>query len=58
MTTRGFFIDVEEPYLGAIPDGIIKAENAIIEIKCPYVARNLSPQDAILNKKVSFGYGW
>lgn len=45
----GIFIDAEFPYLGATPDGIV-GDNTIVEIKCPYAARQISPTDAMLNK--------
>lgn len=42
----GLFIDAELAYLAATPDGII-GDNAIVEIKCPYAARQVSPAAAI-----------
>nr|XP_012139969.1 PREDICTED: uncharacterized protein LOC105662418 [Megachile rotundata] len=45
----GLFIDSEFPYFGASPDGIV-GEDTIVEIKCPYAARQMSPTDAIINK--------
>lgn len=35
----GLFIDRDIPYLGASPDGLID-EDGVVEIKCPYTARN------------------
>ena len=35
----GLFIDPAYPFLGASPDGVVKGEEAIIEVKCPYVGR-------------------
>lgn len=46
----GFFIDQEDFYLGASPDGMVDNENAIIEVKCPYVAKTLTPDAAIATK--------
>ena len=34
----GIFIDPRLPFLGASPDGIIKGEEAVLEVKCPYSA--------------------
>lgn len=34
------------PFLGASPDGLI-GDDGIIEIKCPFAARFLTPEDAI-----------
>lgn len=42
----GLFIDSEIPFLGASPDGLI-GDDGIVEIKCPFAARFLSPEDAI-----------
>lgn len=42
----GLFIDSEIPFLGASPDGLIK-DDGIVEIKCPFAARFLTPKDAI-----------
>lgn len=36
----GLFVDLNFSFLGASPDGFILAENAILEIKCPYEGRN------------------
>jgi len=45
----GIFIDENISYLAATPDGII-GDDTIVEIKCPYAARQVSPTDAMLNK--------
>ncbi|XP_025207632.1 uncharacterized protein LOC112603333, partial [Melanaphis sacchari] len=37
----GLFIDKNISYLAASPDGIV-GDNAIIEIKCPYAAKDTS----------------
>lgn len=42
----GLFIDSEIPFLRASPDGLIE-DDGIVEIKCPYAARFLTPEDAI-----------
>ena len=36
----GFCIDPELPFLGASPDGFVEGEDAVVEVKCPYQARN------------------
>lgn len=36
----GLYISTQFPFLGASPDGIIDQENACVEVKCPYAARN------------------
>lgn len=48
----GLFIHPEISYLVASPDGTI-AEDGIIEIKCPFAAKNMTPEDAIKNNCVS-----
>ena len=35
----GLFIDHERNFLAATPDGMIPAEDAILEVKCPYTGR-------------------
>lgn len=42
----GLFIDIENPCLGASPDGLID-ENGLVEIKCPLSAENLAAEKAI-----------
>lgn len=42
----GLFIDEEIPFLGASPDGLIN-DDGVVEIKCPFAARLLTPEDAI-----------
>jgi hypothetical protein len=48
----GLFVGEVGPYLGASPDGVIRNENAIIEVKCPYVSKDLTPDQAIALKKI------
>ncbi|XP_076301597.1 uncharacterized protein LOC143219551 [Lasioglossum baleicum] len=43
----GLFIDEEFPYLGATPDGTY-SDDTIVEIKCPYAARHMTPNEAIM----------
>lgn len=35
----GLFIDPTYPFLGASPDGVVKDEDAVIEVKCPFTAK-------------------
>ena len=42
----GLFIDIENPFLGASPDGLIE-DNGLVEIKCPMSAENLTAEEAI-----------
>ncbi|XP_076299458.1 uncharacterized protein LOC143218255 [Lasioglossum baleicum] len=44
----GLFIDYDIPYLGATPDGLIN-DDTIVEIKCPYSAKDMSADDALEN---------
>lgn len=46
MKRCGLFIDMSIPFLETLPDGLIES-NGIVEIKCPFSARSLTPQDAI-----------
>ena len=36
----GLYVNPEWPFLGASPDGLILSEDALIEVKCPYVGRH------------------
>lgn len=49
----GFFIDENDFYLGATPDGLV-GHNGLVEIKCPYSCRQLSPIEAIQEKKLTY----
>ena len=42
----GLFIYAEIPYSGASPDGLIDTDS-IVEIKCPYSAKDTLPDDAL-----------
>ena len=35
----GLFVALECPHLAATPDGVVENEDAIIEVKCPYVGK-------------------
>ena len=35
----GLFIDLEHSFLAATPDGIVRGEDALLEVKCPYEGR-------------------
>jgi hypothetical protein len=45
----GLFIDSETAYFAATPDGLID-DDGIVEIKCPFSARELTPVEAIAGK--------
>lgn len=49
----GLFIDENQFFLGATPDGLI-GDDGIAEIKCPSSAKNMTPEEAILARKVTF----
>jgi hypothetical protein len=50
----GFFVSASHPFLGATPDGMVHDhtnevdEFGFIEVKCPYVQRDLTPLEASL----------
>ncbi|RVE40146.1 hypothetical protein evm_015204 [Chilo suppressalis] len=48
----GLFIDQKYFFLGASPDGLF--EEGIVEMKCPYSARNMDVEQAIIQKKIKF----
>lgn len=49
----GFFVDLEESYLGASPDGLI-GNDTIIEVKCPKTCSEMTPLQGISNGKIKF----
>ena len=53
----GLHINPSFPHLGASPDGIVQFEccgNGVLEIKCPYNAREHSISDAVLEGIIDF----
>jgi hypothetical protein len=50
---RGIFIDKEHFFLGATLDGLLD-NDGLVEIKCPYSAANMTPDEGIINKKIDF----
>jgi hypothetical protein len=49
------FVDPHLPFLAATPDGLI-GDDSIIEIKCPFFIKDLTPLDAYKEKKLNFIY--
>lgn len=49
----GLFIDREQYFLAASPDGLID-DLGIVEIKCPFSARDLTPDEGIKQRKITF----
>lgn len=49
----GLHIDAVILFLGATPDGLID-DDGIVEVKCPIPCENVSPQEAILARKIKF----
>ena len=51
IRTSGLCVSVTDPYLRASPDAIASCschqEQRLVEIKCPWTARNIDPADAI-----------
>ena len=47
------YVDEEEYYLGASPDGLIDRDG-IVEIKCPYNSRQLTVNEAVKTGKIKF----
>lgn len=47
----GLFIDKIIPYLGSSPDGLI-GDDGIVEVKCPYSAAEMTPEEAITAGKI------
>ncbi|CAI6357776.1 unnamed protein product [Macrosiphum euphorbiae] len=49
----GLYIDSNNVFLGATPDGLI-GHDTLVEVKCPFSAADMDPEEAILNKKITF----
>lgn len=52
VTTCGLFIHKDFKYLAASPDGV--DENALLEIKCPYSASNMTVREGVQSKLIKF----
>jgi hypothetical protein len=50
LCSCGLFVDIEKTFLGASPDGLVDLDS-IVEIKCPFAARNTDIKTAIEKKK-------
>lgn len=50
----GLYVDKDQQFLGASPDGVLQDGTAIIEVKCPYSAKSMTPQEGIENGKITF----
>lgn len=53
VVSCGLFIHQDYPFLAASPDGLI-GDDALVEVKCPYKAKDLTPEEAIKQKQVQF----
>lgn len=53
----GLFIDREHPFLAASPDGLL-GNDGIVGIKCPSAAADMTPDEAIKQKKGVFSNFW
>ncbi|KAH9360227.1 hypothetical protein HPB48_001608 [Haemaphysalis longicornis] len=49
----GLFVDRKRPFLGATPDGLV-GDDTLVEIKCPYAARDLTPLEGVRSKKITY----
>ncbi|KAJ8921167.1 hypothetical protein NQ315_013639 [Exocentrus adspersus] len=49
----GLFIHQDYPFLAASPDGLI-GEDALVEVKCPYKAKDLTPEEAIATQQIQY----
>jgi hypothetical protein len=49
------FVDLHFPFLAATPDSLIE-DDSIIEIKCPFSIKDLTPLDVYKEKKLNLMY--
>lgn len=45
VTRCGFFVSKAYPMLGASPDGILDGGKGVLELKCPFVLKNIHPME-------------
>ena len=50
----GLFVDENLPFLAASPDGVVSDGEGLVEIKCPYNCRDITPEEGVKNKTVTF----
>lgn len=53
----GLIVSVREPFLACSPDGLFRKSNGelvLLEIKCPYVCKDVSVLDSIVSKKLKY----
>jgi len=48
----GLFIDKNDYFLGATPDGLL-GNDTLIELKCPFSAANITPEEGIHQRKIT-----
>lgn len=53
IRNSGLIVDYSLPFLAATPDGLV-ARNAIVEIKCPHVAKNMTPEEGITSNVIKY----
>lgn len=53
VKSSGLFIDEHLPFLAATPDGLID-DDGTVEIKCPSSCSNLTPEEGIIKRKITF----
>ncbi|XP_050520347.1 uncharacterized protein LOC126893864 [Daktulosphaira vitifoliae] len=51
----GVFIDENLNYLSASPDGLV-GKDGIVEVKCPFNARDMTPEEAIKSNNIRYVY--
>jgi hypothetical protein len=51
VDTCGLFVSRKFPFLGASPDGLVLEKNCLIEIKCPWMMRETTPDNIESLKK-------
>ncbi|KAJ8875606.1 hypothetical protein PR048_023502 [Dryococelus australis] len=49
----GIFVDLECGYLGAIPDGLVREESDLVEVKCATSAKPLGLMATVRQKKIT-----
>ncbi|CAG9765886.1 unnamed protein product [Ceutorhynchus assimilis] len=55
INKSGLFVSKDYPFLAASPDGLLE-NDGLVEIKCPFVARNSTPEQAIESKTIKFAH--
>lgn len=50
----GLFIDESKPFVAASPDGVLESQDALVEVKCPFTAKDMMVEEAVRKGLLKF----